>query len=823
LYFFGYAKQQQNQPRFLYDFYKEPPAHTVDELKLVIDHLMRYSELRDKPRIVLFLDNLSPKFFKQYEQIHKERENQEDHYSNIPRDVFVCFSSYNNEIAQKIVKELEDDGNTCWISTRNLRPNDTENYWKNIELAIRNTNLFLIISSEDSMRSKDVHQEIELAQKHQSRLIEFKIDEAPHNSLFKHVFDGNKWVKGTNDIYQPYSKLLQRVFEEKHDINSKVIRKKENRINDENLKGLFKKTIKNNPKKNFDFSLIFSRLKFNKFSLISIVTVITLTLVVLSINRGTTDSFITDANNGLVSENNITQNTPVNDDVISDSESFEEEQFIPEETESNLKPINNALSLISNKRIDYFLGQDFNPMEYVRVDYDDAFIFNYNRQELTTPGFKNLEFNISDPNRINFSNTVSIPLNVQRSFKKISTQQLFGRLGVDLKESLLLENGNLISIGDNFFQEGNDVIVSLFDSEKDELLWTKVVNTDKKPSHSRFYSLGRFNNGTFVVTYDNQQTQEFNLLVIDEFGIIINERKYDNKRVSYASFGADIFDVIYDNIIPDLVDSVKIINNSLIISSSTYNGLMVFHLNEDLTTINRELISDDREGFSFIGTKSVIIGNSVHYLTSSYNTDNIRYRDLQYIVYNTETLKIERLAIQGSNVVTNLIGNGLGGFEGTIAEIERVSESPNGIAYAATNYKMTPDSSNLSSSWFENKTAYFGVIENNKLRFEYDLGIEIDEIMKSLGFSKVSVRDVIYDGLANHYLLIIDLFNQVDIFSPREMQIYYFYFSITGELIGYSDADYHNIFNISSYLSTSFNSNGESIMLWNNELAVQIN
>jgi hypothetical protein len=215
LYFFGYAKQQQNQPRFLYDFYKEAPLHTEEDLKIVAHHLMRYSELRDKVRVITFFEVHAPKLVKQYEQIHKEREDQEDHYANIPRDIFVCFSSFDVEIAHSVVEELEADGNTCWISTRNLRPEDAENYWNNIENAIRNTSLFVVISSANSMRSKDVHQEIEFAQKHQSRMIEFKIDDAPHNTLFKHVFDGNKWVKGSKESNQSYKNLLQRVFEEK--------------------------------------------------------------------------------------------------------------------------------------------------------------------------------------------------------------------------------------------------------------------------------------------------------------------------------------------------------------------------------------------------------------------------------------------------------------------------------------------------------------------------------------------------------------------------------------------------------------------------------
>jgi hypothetical protein len=218
LYFFGYAKQQQNQPRFLYDFYGNAPVYTNEDFQIVSDHIIRKSELRDKARVISFLEAHSFELVKQFIKVHKQREEQEDFYANVPRDVFVCFSSYNQEIAQTVVKELEADGNTCWISTRNLRPEDVDNYWMNIEHAVQNCSVFLVISSEESMRSKDVHKEIDFARRYNKKMVEFKIDDSPHNTLFKHVFDGNKWVKGSLNLNQSFSGLLQRIYDER--INS---------------------------------------------------------------------------------------------------------------------------------------------------------------------------------------------------------------------------------------------------------------------------------------------------------------------------------------------------------------------------------------------------------------------------------------------------------------------------------------------------------------------------------------------------------------------------------------------------------------------------
>jgi len=64
------------------------------------------------------------------------------------------------------------------------------------------------------MRSKDVQKEIDIAVNYKKKLIEFKIDQTPHTQLFKHVFDGIKWVEGVN-LKKGLEALTERIFEEK--------------------------------------------------------------------------------------------------------------------------------------------------------------------------------------------------------------------------------------------------------------------------------------------------------------------------------------------------------------------------------------------------------------------------------------------------------------------------------------------------------------------------------------------------------------------------------------------------------------------------------
>jgi hypothetical protein len=218
-YYFAYAKQQKNEPKFMYEFLDKPLEYTNDDLDLVIDHLISNSDLRDENRVVRFLKAVSEEALASYRIELSKRLEIEDNYVDIPRDIFICHSSKNEYAVKQVVKVLEDDSNSCWISYRNLKPNDVENYWSNIEKAIINSSLILVISSEEAMRSKDVSKELELAQKYKKRLIEYKIDNKPHNSLYSHIFDGVKWVEGTSR--KGLNDLKTRIFEEKKLIKDK--------------------------------------------------------------------------------------------------------------------------------------------------------------------------------------------------------------------------------------------------------------------------------------------------------------------------------------------------------------------------------------------------------------------------------------------------------------------------------------------------------------------------------------------------------------------------------------------------------------------------
>lgn len=218
-YYFAYAQNAIGKNTYLSDFYADGKGeYTDNELNEIIEHIYVYSDLRDKGKIIKYFSSVldgdnAEEVFDRYKRHFQSRKKVEENYDIVPRDVFLCHRSSDIKIVETVREALEKDGHTCWISTRNLRPNDSENYWDNIEKAIKSCSVFLVVSSDASMLSPDVKKELNIAGGLKKPRVEYKIDDSPHTTLFKSFFDGSKWIEGQGDVMSLNS-LCGRVFDE---------------------------------------------------------------------------------------------------------------------------------------------------------------------------------------------------------------------------------------------------------------------------------------------------------------------------------------------------------------------------------------------------------------------------------------------------------------------------------------------------------------------------------------------------------------------------------------------------------------------------------
>ena len=129
-------------------------------------------------------------------------EEENESYSNVARDVFVCYSSNDLERVSEAVESLESDGTSCWYARRNMPKNSllkTE-YKKRIEDAISKCKVFLVVASSSSMMSEDVQWELDIADKYGIKnRIEYLIEDTENTTRFKRFFDGVQWIDATKE------------------------------------------------------------------------------------------------------------------------------------------------------------------------------------------------------------------------------------------------------------------------------------------------------------------------------------------------------------------------------------------------------------------------------------------------------------------------------------------------------------------------------------------------------------------------------------------------------------------------------------------------
>ena len=172
---------------------------TITEMDEIIDIIISSTKKKEEEIIrrlanyfyvIKYNENIDKALLKRQEEIEL--------FSDIPRDIFICHSSLDKNKVNEILKTLEEDGNTCWISSRNI-PWDSDNYWLNIEKAIKSCNIFLCLNSINTMQSNDCRREVEIASSLNKKRIEYKLDESKDITLFKAFFTG-QWITNTNDL-----------------------------------------------------------------------------------------------------------------------------------------------------------------------------------------------------------------------------------------------------------------------------------------------------------------------------------------------------------------------------------------------------------------------------------------------------------------------------------------------------------------------------------------------------------------------------------------------------------------------------------------------
>ncbi len=102
------------------------------------------------------------------------------------KEIFICHSSFDKELALKIVEQFENKGRTCWISYNDIKKG--RSYPAEINKAIKNCSVLLVIFTKNSNCSEDVITEVTLAADKKKTIIPLIVDDIEPNDDLEYHF-----------------------------------------------------------------------------------------------------------------------------------------------------------------------------------------------------------------------------------------------------------------------------------------------------------------------------------------------------------------------------------------------------------------------------------------------------------------------------------------------------------------------------------------------------------------------------------------------------------------------------------------------------------
>lgn len=107
-------------------------------------------------------------------------------------DFFISYSSKDEKIAFKIVNAIESTGHTCWIAPRNI-PYGTP-YARAIMEGIYECDAFIVLITDNSIKSEDVLNEVDNAHASKKRIIPVRLTETLLSRELNYYLSRTQWL-----------------------------------------------------------------------------------------------------------------------------------------------------------------------------------------------------------------------------------------------------------------------------------------------------------------------------------------------------------------------------------------------------------------------------------------------------------------------------------------------------------------------------------------------------------------------------------------------------------------------------------------------------
>jgi TolB-like protein/lipoprotein NlpI len=124
--------------------------------------------------------------------------------------VFVSYASQDMELADALVRTLEEQGFRCWIAPRDVDPGTL--YADAIIAGINHSNAFVLILSESAVASGHVGKELERASSKRKPILVLRINKTPLTRTFEYFLSESQWIEvGIGGINATLTKVADAV------------------------------------------------------------------------------------------------------------------------------------------------------------------------------------------------------------------------------------------------------------------------------------------------------------------------------------------------------------------------------------------------------------------------------------------------------------------------------------------------------------------------------------------------------------------------------------------------------------------------------------
>ncbi|HEX3537894.1 MAG TPA: toll/interleukin-1 receptor domain-containing protein [Stellaceae bacterium] len=120
-------------------------------------------------------------------------------------DVFISYSSKDEDGAETICLALEGRGLSCWMSGRDVGPG--ENFQEAIFTAISSAKVMVLVFTENANNSNEVKKEVALASQHDLVVIPVRIEDVKPNAALAYELVTRQWI----DLFRNWEQQIERL------------------------------------------------------------------------------------------------------------------------------------------------------------------------------------------------------------------------------------------------------------------------------------------------------------------------------------------------------------------------------------------------------------------------------------------------------------------------------------------------------------------------------------------------------------------------------------------------------------------------------------